>query len=47
MGSRGLGFAALCAELIAARIGSEPLPIEARLAKNLDLHRPRRQRAKR
>lgn len=44
MGSRGLSFAALCAELLAARIGAEPLPIEARLAKSLDLHRPRRQR---
>lgn len=45
MGSRGLTFAALCAELLAARIASEPLPIEARLAQSLDLHRPRRQRA--
>jgi tRNA 5-methylaminomethyl-2-thiouridine biosynthesis bifunctional protein len=47
MGSRGLSFAALCAELLAARLGSEPLPLEARLAKSLDLHRPRRLRAKR
>ena len=46
MGSRGLSFAALCAELLAARLTSEPLPIEARLAKSLDLHRLRRQRAK-
>ena len=44
MGSRGLSFAALCAELLAARLGAEPLPIEARLAKNLDLHRTRRRR---
>ena len=46
MGSRGLSFAALCAELLAARIGAEPLPIEARLAKSLDLHRTSRQRVK-
>ena len=44
MGSRGLSFAALCAELLASRLAAEPLPIEARLAKSLDLHRPRRQR---
>ncbi len=44
MGSRGLSFAALCAELLAARLAAEPLPIEARLAKSLDLHRLRRQR---
>jgi tRNA 5-methylaminomethyl-2-thiouridine biosynthesis bifunctional protein len=44
MGSRGLSFAALCAELLAARLMAEPLPIEARLAKSLDLHRPHRQR---
>ena len=45
MGSRGLSLAALCAELLAARLTAEPLPMEARLAKSLDLHRPRRQRA--
>ena len=44
MGSRGLSFAALCAELLAARLGGEPFPIETRLAKSLDIHRPRRQR---
>lgn len=44
MGSRGLSFAALCAELLAARLAAEPYPIEVRLAKSLDLHRPRRQR---
>jgi len=35
MGSRGLTFAALCGELIAARLHAEPLPIESRLAKAL------------
>ncbi len=33
MGSRGLTFAALSAELLAAQLHGEPLPIEARLAK--------------
>jgi tRNA 5-methylaminomethyl-2-thiouridine biosynthesis bifunctional protein len=42
MGSRGLSFAALCAELLAARLGGEPLPVETSLARSLDLHRPRR-----
>ncbi|WP_411883928.1 FAD-dependent 5-carboxymethylaminomethyl-2-thiouridine(34) oxidoreductase MnmC [Polaromonas sp. YR568] len=32
MGSRGLSFAALCGELLAARLHAEPLPIEQRLA---------------
>ncbi len=32
MGSRGLSFAALCAELLAARLHAEPLPVELRLA---------------
>lgn len=32
MGSRGLTFAALCAELLAARLHGEPLPLERRLA---------------
>ena len=32
MGSRGLTFAALCAELLAARLHGEPLPVERRLA---------------
>ncbi len=36
MGSRGLSFSMLCAELLAARWGAEPLPIEANLAKSLD-----------
>lgn len=39
MGSRGLTFAALCGELVAARLGREPLPLEARLAQALDLSR--------
>lgn len=32
MGSRGLTLAALCAELLAARLHAEPLPLEQRLA---------------
>jgi tRNA 5-methylaminomethyl-2-thiouridine biosynthesis bifunctional protein len=32
MGSRGLTFAILCAELLAARLHAEPLPLEQRLA---------------
>jgi tRNA 5-methylaminomethyl-2-thiouridine biosynthesis bifunctional protein len=39
MGSRGLTFAALCAELMAARLHAEPLPLEARLAHALDARR--------
>lgn len=35
MGSRGLTFAALCGELLAARLHREPLPLEARLAQAL------------
>ncbi|ABE44266.1 bifunctional tRNA (5-methylaminomethyl-2-thiouridine)(34)-methyltransferase MnmD/FAD-dependent 5-carboxymethylaminomethyl-2-thiouridine(34) oxidoreductase MnmC [Polaromonas sp. JS666] len=35
MGSRGLTFAALCAELLAARLHAEPLPLEQRLAEAL------------
>jgi tRNA 5-methylaminomethyl-2-thiouridine biosynthesis bifunctional protein len=42
MGSRGLTFAALCGELLAARLHGEPLPIEARLAQALDAARPLR-----
>jgi len=42
MGSRGLTFAALCAELLAARVNGEPLPLERRLAKALDLARLQR-----
>jgi tRNA 5-methylaminomethyl-2-thiouridine biosynthesis bifunctional protein len=36
MGSRGLSFSALCAELLAARLCAEPLPIEAKLADALN-----------
>lgn len=36
MGSRGLSFAVLCAELLAARLGGEPLPVEASLARQLE-----------
>jgi tRNA 5-methylaminomethyl-2-thiouridine biosynthesis bifunctional protein len=39
MGSRGLTFAALCAEILAARLHGEPLPVEARLAQALDVAR--------
>jgi tRNA 5-methylaminomethyl-2-thiouridine biosynthesis bifunctional protein len=33
MGSRGLSFAALCGELLAARLHGEPLPVDNQLAK--------------
>ncbi|QDL54365.1 FAD-dependent oxidoreductase [Rhodoferax aquaticus] len=39
MGSRGLSLSALCAELLVARIGGEPWPVETRLAKSLDVAR--------
>jgi tRNA 5-methylaminomethyl-2-thiouridine biosynthesis bifunctional protein len=45
MGSRGLSFAALCAELMAARLHGEPWPLPARLAQALDLRRPGRARS--
>jgi tRNA 5-methylaminomethyl-2-thiouridine biosynthesis bifunctional protein len=35
MGSRGLSFSVLCAELLAASWGAEPLPVAASLAKSL------------
>lgn len=41
MGSRGLTFAALCGELLAARLHAEPLPLEPRLADALDTARVR------
>jgi tRNA 5-methylaminomethyl-2-thiouridine biosynthesis bifunctional protein len=41
LGSRGLSLAALCAELIAARLHAEPLPLERRLAASLDPARAR------
>lgn len=36
MGSRGLSFSVLCAELLAARWGAEPLPVDTSLAKSLE-----------
>jgi len=39
MGSRGLSFAALCAELLAARWHGEPLPLPGKLAHALDTQR--------
>jgi tRNA 5-methylaminomethyl-2-thiouridine biosynthesis bifunctional protein len=44
MGSRGLSFAALCAELLVARLCAEPLPLEFSLARSLDANRVRRKR---
>lgn len=35
MGSRGLSFSVLCAELLAARWGAEPLPVPTNLAQSL------------
>ncbi len=35
MGSRGLSFAALCAEVLAARLHAEPMPLEDRLVNTL------------
>ena len=39
MGSRGLTFAALCGEWIAARLYAEPWPLESRLAQAIDVVR--------
>jgi tRNA 5-methylaminomethyl-2-thiouridine biosynthesis bifunctional protein len=39
MGSRGLSFAVLCAELIAARLHAEPLPLGRRMAAALGIER--------
>jgi len=44
MGARGLSFSALCAELLAAWMGGEPLPIENNRANGLSSRRLRRQR---
>jgi tRNA 5-methylaminomethyl-2-thiouridine biosynthesis bifunctional protein len=44
MGSRGLSFAPLCAELLAAHLFHEPLPMEFSLSRRLDVSRPRRKR---
>jgi tRNA 5-methylaminomethyl-2-thiouridine biosynthesis bifunctional protein len=42
MGSRGLTFAMLCAQVLAAQLHDEPLPVERRLAASLDVSRQRR-----
>ena len=42
MGSRGLTFAMLCAQVLAARLHDEPLPLEQRLAASIDVARQRR-----
>jgi tRNA 5-methylaminomethyl-2-thiouridine biosynthesis bifunctional protein len=39
MGSRGLTFAALCAELMCAQLHAEPLPLDTKLAKSLSARR--------
>lgn len=44
LGSRGLSFAALCAELLAARWHGEPLPLPLKLAQALDSARAADQR---
>lgn len=42
MGSRGLTFAGLCAEVLIARLHGEPLPLEHTLAQALDVARTQR-----
>ena len=44
MGARGLTLAALCAELLVARLCGEPLPLEKNLARKLDSQRIRRKK---
>lgn len=44
MGARGLSFSALCAELLVAWMGHEPLPVESTLARSLSSTRQRRKR---
>jgi tRNA 5-methylaminomethyl-2-thiouridine biosynthesis bifunctional protein len=44
LGSRGLSFSALCAELLVARLCAEPLPLEFSLSRSLDANRVRRKR---
>lgn len=39
LGSRGLSFSMLCAELLAAQLGAEPWPVEASLARFLHARR--------
>lgn len=45
MGSRGLSFSSLCAELLVARLGAEPLPVEFSLSRSLDVNRARRRQS--
>jgi tRNA 5-methylaminomethyl-2-thiouridine biosynthesis bifunctional protein len=45
LGSRGLSFARLAAELVAARLHGEPLPLPLRLARALDVQRASRAHA--
>ncbi len=45
MGSRGMSFSVLCAELLAAQWGNEPLPVGAALARSLFSLRGRGQQA--
>ena len=44
MGARGLTLAAMCAQLLVARLCGEPLPIEKTLARKLDFQRIRRKK---
>lgn len=46
LGSRGMTFCALCAELVAAQVHGEPLPLDTRLARALDARRALKARAK-
>jgi len=47
MGARGLSFSALCAQLLAAQMHGEPLPLEASLTRGLSARRVRRKRSAR
>ncbi|NVO05255.1 MAG: FAD-dependent oxidoreductase [Rhodoferax sp.] len=44
MGARGLSFSALCAELLAAWLGGEPLPLESSMAQSLSTQRSLRRK---
>ena len=46
LGSRGMTFCALCAELLAAQVHGEPLPLDTRLARALDARRALKARVK-
>ena len=46
MGARGLTLAALCAQLLVARLCGEPLPLEKTLSRKLDSQRIRRKKRK-